>query len=480
MAHLAADIIYRLDDGRFWDTVQACFIDAEQAAYLAENGRQLHRLINASGPGDEAALVVDLLFYGYGLGEFADKLGPEMTVNLEHNATRADIEAALAPLRDRLRNLQEDTVASLGASLSSLETVSLPALSGNISDLGGDVASLEAELVQAKADVASANASLAQAQEKIASLETALAAKFDKSGGTLGNVDFYVDNYIRFRDQRYEQTIKPASDLHQTLFWLGDKNGYRIARLMRSALASGTMQLYLDMYWVLNNELVRKALWSFQVGLDGNAYFVMPNPPDSDNGPEAATTAWTRARIAAATGKGASTFALNAGVATMAMDGQAAVLEPDDFCAWQPDMLTRDMLDAARQVINDYSMQAIFYGFQYELNGEAYFFSYDLYDQQNIADKTLLALAGEAVSISARNEALEMVKLDLGSDEMLALHKYATKTHKQGYMDLAVQRKAAIANLESASALAAKLAEYGLLEAFEDCMKSIKLAYANE
>lgn len=209
----------------------------------------------------------------------------------------------------------------------------------------------------------------------------------------------------------------------------------------------------------------------FELMGDGTPIGYVASPPAASNTTHMATTAWSRARIAAATGKGATTFSLSPDVDTLALD---------DFCEWSPDMVTNDMLEAAKKVINQYSTRAIFYGFWYEFHDENYFFTYDLYDQQDFSDNAILALSGEDTSLLARTEANEMIKINLSPNEMLALHKYALKVHKQTYIDLSLERKNEILNIHSETELKEKMNEYGLLKEYKEHLQIANAVYLNE
>ena len=118
------NVIYRLEDGRLWDT--------EKGAWTLEKGigdpREIVPLISASGQSDEAYLAKTLAFYGFPLGELAafsekgikqelarldaEYLTPRTLAGLSVNDQEAleryaKHEEKAAPLRARLRELEQ-------------------------------------------------------------------------------------------------------------------------------------------------------------------------------------------------------------------------------------------------------------------------------------------------------------------------------------------------------------------------------------
>lgn len=86
--------------------------------------------------------------------------------------------------------------------------------------------------------------------------------------------------------------------------------------------------------------------------------------------------------------------------------------------------------DEARARIDAETSAAILAGFDYEVGGEIYHFSYDAFDQQNFADTAnacLLAKSGarglpESVTWNAYRAKGELVQLSFRADEFLVLY----------------------------------------------------------
>ena len=91
-------------------------------------------------------------------------------------------------------------------------------------------------------------------------------------------------------------------------------------------------------------------------------------------------------------------------------------------------------------------------GFDYEIDGETYHFSYDMFDQQNFADTAnacLLAKSGvpglpTSVTWNAYREDGSLVRLTLDADQFLALYTAGALAHKSACMEQGGQEKAAI------------------------------------
>lgn len=90
-------------------------------------------------------------------------------------------------------------------------------------------------------------------------------------------------------------------------------------------------------------------------------------------------------------------------------------------------------------------------GFDYEIDGETYHFSYDMFDQQNFADTAnacLLAKSGvpglpTSVTWNAYREDGSLVRLTLDADQFLALYTAGALAHKSACMEQGGQEKAA-------------------------------------
>lgn len=111
--------------------------------------------------------------------------------------------------------------------------------------------------------------------------------------------------------------------------------------------------------------------------------------------------------------------------------------------------------------IDEETSDAILAGFEYELDGVSYHFSYDGFDQQNFADAANAAIlaqlsgqTGQTVTWNAyRNYTPEtggeLVRLTLDAAGFLALYTGGAMAHKAAKMEEGGQRKAALPDGEA-------------------------------
>lgn len=142
-------------------------------------------------------------------------------------------------------------------------------------------------------------------------------------------------------------------------------------------------------------------------------------------------------------------------------------------------MLDEAKTDAVKKVDNATSA-AILAGFDYEIDpgtgtAESLHFSYDTFDQQNFADSAnvaTLAMSGvEGLPTSVTWNAYrnwttesggELVRLTLTPTTFLELYTAGALTHKATQMEIGGARKEAVEAAESAEAVQAMLAQWGL------------------
>ncbi|MCX4310895.1 MAG: hypothetical protein OSJ28_11525 [Desulfovibrio sp.] len=99
-------------------------------------------------------------------------------------------------------------------------------------------------------------------------------------------------------------------------------------------------------------------------------------------------------------------------------------------------------------------------GFDYEVNGETYHFSYDMFDQQNFADTAnacLLVKSGvpglpQSVTWNGYKADGSLARLTLDADQFLALYTAGALAHKAACMEAGGQEKAAVMGGASANA----------------------------
>ena len=287
-------------------------------------------------------------------------------------------------------------------------------------------------------------------------MERALAAKHGKGEAVENSMTIKGISPSLVLDSLNPNAPDDNSDwINMLLFRLLGKNLANIAIFKNDGLPSFSFRIYF-------NDTSK----SFTMGLrnvNGAAYrtFWLDTPPADDNTGTAATTGWVRARIASATGKAATAFAL-AQTGPLALD-----LASGEACAWQDDMISPAMLEAARTAIKNATAAQIFAGFSFTVKERAYFFTYDLYDQQNIADAAILGNADRNASVFGRGSDGEMTEIELEPREARELHQYASASHKAS-----IQRKglALVRKMEAAQGrqeLEGLLNENGLYQAYQ-------------
>lgn len=126
--------------------------------------------------------------------------------------------------------------------------------------------------------------------------------------------------------------------------------------------------------------------------------------------------------------------------------------EPD------PELVARLERAAKIRQIDDETSEAILAGFDYEIDGEKYHFSYDSFDQQNFADTAnacLRAKSGvqglpETVVWNTYKADGSLARLNLNAGQFLALYTAGALAHKAACMEAGGEKKAELANEEAA------------------------------
>lgn len=106
----------------------------------------------------------------------------------------------------------------------------------------------------------------------------------------------------------------------------------------------------------------------------------------------------------------------------------------------------------ARRAIDAETSAAILAGFDYEIAGETYHFSYDAFDQQNFADTAnacLLSMQGaqglpQSVTWNAYRVGGELARITLSAAEFLKLYTEGALAHKAACMEAGGARKASL------------------------------------
>lgn len=117
-----------------------------------------------------------------------------------------------------------------------------------------------------------------------------------------------------------------------------------------------------------------------------------------------------------------------------------------------PEEAARLELEMKLNEIDMKTSSAILAGFDYEVDGQKYHFSYDSFDQQNFADTAsacLLVKSGvpglpQSVTWNGYREDGSLVRLTLDADQFLALYTAGALAHKAVCMEAGGKEKAAI------------------------------------
>ncbi|MDE6285062.1 MAG: pyocin knob domain-containing protein [Bacilli bacterium] len=285
-----------------------------------------------------------------------------------------------------------------------------------------------------------------------------LATSGDSMDGELvfdGNFQHSIVKHAR----NIDVSINPSSHKYTYLDTVYDNTGNIIGYIYIRNTTWGTVDLFL-----CTEKLGNRANVILTITADGKQVFAVPEPANTDNNSSAATTSWTRARIATATGKGATTFSLGGNEpALMSLDNGA------EACNWEVNMITPDVKDAALDALKESISARIFAGFNYTINETDYFFSYDLYDQQNLSDAFNLSTVEDSVTVYARNlEDMELTPIQLERSEMIELYKYAVKEHKGSLMTESNTLRQDILSCTNITELEFLLEENGLLLSYMD------------
>lgn len=173
-----------------------------------------------------------------------------------------------------------------------------------------------------------------------------------------------------------------------------------------------------------------------------------------------------RDRIAAATGKGAAAFALSAAPALLSLNAK------NDACAWYPSSIMPYMREAAIKAVKERAANEIYYGFLYIIGGELYHFTYDINDQQNLADCAILANMNEPSVIFARDMEGRLVRLELAPEDAKALFKFAAN-RKTCVMEEARLERTQINAFTNYPELEYYLEEIGVLAGYEAILSQL-------
>lgn len=391
------------------------------------------------------------------------KLLPETKASQVKTVSGANVETELNALRTGTSNAA--SAANIAMDKADSAYLSLVQVNNALANKAGtETATSSANGLMSAADKVKLNGIEAGAQ-----VNPDLSGYVQKVGATMTG-DLAINNLapaINFLRNGFTYGNTYGSNFYEAVNFK-DANGLLMARLeyLHDIYKGNYLNLVAYRYTDPANPATKQET-KITLGIDslGNVHSTAPAPADASNNTTMATTAWTRARIAAATGQAATAFSTgmdNPGIMTLD-------LNENPSCAWSASMITPDMRNAANMALKNSVSEAIFAGFSYELNSEEYFFTYDLYDQQNIADNAILAITDpeSVVAIYARNEYGKMIKTTISSTEAKNLHRYASINHKKAIMADGYIKRQILDACSTYSQLEYELETMGLLLSYE-------------
>lgn len=254
-----------------------------------------------------------------------------------------------------------------------------------------------------------------------------------------------------FKNTSITRGTTPSTGVYTGLIHFQDKNGKEMARLDHAYNKDGSSQISLSMWDLTSADKFVRGIWLSVSGTTHTAN--VQTPAAASNTFHVPNTNWVRTRIVGATGKASSTFSL--------LDESGGFETAGEIRA--------DYYEDALGSVNDYCSQLIFAGFGYEVNGEDYYFSYDIFDQQNFSDASIRALAGDnVIEIVAKDSGGFPAVASFTSQEFMDLHKYAVNEHRNVFLKIAAQRKQQIWQATGKYEIETLLESWGLLEDFKE------------
>lgn len=287
----------------------------------------------------------------------------------------------------------------------------------------------------------------------------------------LNNIQRPDGYFMRLKATGHVLGTKPAKD-HYSSIAFTDSNTVFTGGIVYTHTTKNEYSLALTLTHKVNSTSTSLGIHYDET--TGVGYGTCPSPADSSNTSHIATTYWVRARIMKATGKSASAFSLNPS------DTNSNIEDTDsNFSVPQiPSIIGSDILNSklpniklAIDCIKEEASQRIFFGFEYEFKDTIYFFTYDLYDQQNLADLFNLSLSVDNITVFARDEGMNLINLVMTSNEYKQLYNYSLQNHKLAIASEALEKKNALLKCKDEEEMKKLLDDYGLLDSFNERVK---------
>lgn len=262
------------------------------------------------------------------------------------------------------------------------------------------------------------------------------------NGGTITGSITIIDNNpnIFLEISNDNQKAPPDNgDVDAYAARIRDKNHSSVAHLRYQHYPAGNRQ------WLFQLMSEGAGGWRnliFNVEPDGYSTLSLPTHPNlTENGAAIVDAYWVNSKL----GAGAS-------VATLAMIDEDGDNYVETF-------ETRRQKAIAQ--INGEAQQAIYAGFAYEINGQDYFIGYSLFDQQNLANRAIIAAQypGETMTFPCMDETGHNVWLNIPTETVLAIHKFGLLSHTDQIRQAADAKKTQIMAAETDEQLQAILAE---------------------
>lgn len=252
-----------------------------------------------------------------------------------------------------------------------------------------------------------------------------------------------------FKNTGITRGTTPTTGVYTGLIHFQDKNGKEMARIDHAYNKDGSSQLSLSLWDLTSADKFVRGLW---LSVSGTSHTLnAQTPAASSNTYHVPNTNWVRTRIVGATGKANSAFSL--------LDESGGFHAAGEISA--------DYYEDALGAVNDFCSQLIFSGFAYEKDGNDYYFSCDIFDQQNFSDAAIRALAGDdVIEIVAKDAGGFPATVIFTAQEFLNLHEYMVKEHRNTFLKMAASRKQQIWQAENEMEIESLLESWGLLEYF--------------
>ena len=245
----------------------------------------------------------------------------------------------------------------------------------------------------------------------------------NKAGDTMTGPLNFVFNKTEagnlYKSLVYDRENLPASRQSITIFDIRDKNDKLLRTQYIAQFSDGNVD-FQDYFYGKGNTYVQVVM---RYNLNSNKFtYCIPQPDNASNGVEAVTSAWVNSKL----GSAASLIAL----ATL-----------DETAENYVETFETRKLKAIAQ-LNAEAQQAIYAGFEYEINGQPYMFGYSIFDQINLQNKAILALHNiqDSIQLSCNNQEGYQEQLTLTPAQILDIFKFA-ENYKQGILNAVGEKR---------------------------------------